>query len=65
VFSQLTPEIPVSIVYYMVNYQERRLDRAFAALMDGTSRGVLARLELEDSASVTELAMPSRSSGPR
>jgi hypothetical protein len=29
---RLTPEIPVSIVHYMVNYQERRLDRTFAAL---------------------------------
>jgi hypothetical protein len=58
VFSQLTPEIPVSIVHYMVNYKERQLDRTFAALMDGTHRAVLANLELEDSSSVTELAMP-------
>jgi hypothetical protein len=42
----------------MVNYQERRLDRTFAALMDGTRRAILARLELEDSASVTELSKP-------
>jgi DNA-binding transcriptional ArsR family regulator len=42
----------------MVNYQERQLDRTFAALMDGTRRAILARLELEDSASVTELAKP-------
>jgi DNA-binding transcriptional ArsR family regulator len=54
----LTPEIPVSIVHCMVNYQERRLDRTFAALMDGTRRAILARLELEDSASVTELSKP-------
>jgi DNA-binding transcriptional ArsR family regulator len=56
--AQLTPESPVSIVHYMVNYQERQLDRTFAALMDGTRRAILARLELEDSASVTELAKP-------
>ena len=57
VFWQLTPEMPVSIVHYMVNYREPRLARAFAALM-GTRRTILARLELEDSASATELAMP-------
>jgi DNA-binding transcriptional ArsR family regulator len=58
VCSQLTPESPVSIVHYMVNYHERQLDRTFAALMDRTRRAILARLELEDSASVTELAKP-------
>jgi DNA-binding transcriptional ArsR family regulator len=56
--SQLTPGSAVSIVHYMVNYQKRQLDRTFAALMDGTRRAILARLELEDSASVTELAKP-------
>ncbi|MGO9930719.1 MAG: ArsR/SmtB family transcription factor [Steroidobacteraceae bacterium] len=42
----------------MVNYNERQLDRTFAALMDRTRRAILARLEREDSASVTELAKP-------
>ncbi len=56
--SQLTPEAPVSILHYMVNYQERQLDRTFAALVDGTRRAILARLEHEDSASVSELAKP-------
>jgi DNA-binding transcriptional ArsR family regulator len=42
----------------MVNYQERQLDRIFAALVDGTRRAILARLERKDSASVSELAKP-------
>jgi len=42
----------------MVNYLERHLDRTFAALMDGTRRAILARLEREDSATVSELAKP-------
>jgi DNA-binding transcriptional ArsR family regulator len=42
----------------MVNYLERQLDRTFAALMDGTRRAILARLECEDSATVSELAKP-------
>jgi DNA-binding transcriptional ArsR family regulator len=56
--SQLTPEAPISIVHYMVNYRERQLDRTFATLVDGTRRAILARLEREDSASVSELAKP-------
>jgi DNA-binding transcriptional ArsR family regulator len=40
-----------------VNYHER-LDRTFAALVDPTRRAILARLEREDSASVSELARP-------
>jgi DNA-binding transcriptional ArsR family regulator len=56
--SHLTPEAPVGIVHYMVNYLERQLDRTFAALMDGTRRAILARLEGEDSATVSELAKP-------
>ena len=42
----------------MVNYRERQLDRTFATLVDGTRRAILARLEREDSASVSELAKP-------
>jgi DNA-binding transcriptional ArsR family regulator len=41
----------------MVNYQER-LNRTFAALVDPTRRAILARLEREDGASVSELARP-------
>jgi DNA-binding transcriptional ArsR family regulator len=41
----------------MVNYSSR-LDRTFAALVDPTRRAILARLEREDSASVSELAHP-------
>src|SRR6201986_3992373 len=41
----------------MVNYSER-LDRTFAALIDPTRRAILARLEREDSASISELAKP-------
>ena len=42
----------------MVNYKERQLDRTFAALVDGTRRAILARLEREDGATVSELARP-------
>jgi DNA-binding transcriptional ArsR family regulator len=42
----------------MVNYHHHQLDRTFAALVDPTRRAILARLEREDSASVTELARP-------
>ena len=42
----------------MVNYSERQLDRTFAALTDRTRRAILARLESEVSASVSELAKP-------
>jgi len=41
----------------MVNYQER-LDRTFAALVDPTRRAILAQLERQDGASVSELAEP-------
>ncbi len=41
----------------MVNYPER-LDRTFAALVDPTRRAILARLEREESASVSALAKP-------
>lgn len=41
----------------MVNYQER-LGRTFSALVDPTRREILARLEREESASVSALARP-------
>jgi DNA-binding transcriptional ArsR family regulator len=41
----------------MVNYHDR-LDRTFAALVDPTRRAILARLERQDGASVSELARP-------
>jgi DNA-binding transcriptional ArsR family regulator len=40
----------------MVSYCQ--LDRTFAALVDPTRRAILARLECEESASVSELARP-------
>jgi DNA-binding transcriptional ArsR family regulator len=41
----------------MVNYRER-LDRTFTALVDPTRRAILAQLERQDSATVSELAAP-------
>src|SRR4051794_19629232 len=41
----------------MVNYNQR-LDRTFAALTDPTRRAILARLEREEAASVSDLAQP-------
>ena len=41
----------------MVNHQAR-LSRTFEALVDPTRRAILARLEREESASVSELAEP-------
>ncbi|HEX4096163.1 MAG TPA: metalloregulator ArsR/SmtB family transcription factor, partial [Caulobacteraceae bacterium] len=41
----------------MVNYNPS-LDRTFAALTDRTRRAILARLERQDGASVSELAEP-------
>ena len=41
----------------MVNYTER-LNRTFAALVDPTRRAILARLEREDGATVSDLAQP-------
>jgi DNA-binding transcriptional ArsR family regulator len=41
----------------MVNYPAQ-LDRTFAALVDPTRRAILARLEREDGASVSDLARP-------
>ena len=42
----------------MVNYQDPGLDRTFAALADPTRRALLARLDEEDSLTVSELARP-------
>jgi len=42
----------------MVKYRETPLDRTFGALVDETRRAILARLEREHSASVSELAEP-------
>jgi DNA-binding transcriptional ArsR family regulator len=42
----------------MVNYQEAGLDRTFAALADPTRRALLARLDEEESVTVSELARP-------
>ena len=42
----------------MVNYQGLELDRIFAALGDPTRRAILARLEREESLSITAIAEP-------
>ena len=42
----------------MVKYSHKQLDRTFAALGDPTRRAIIARLEREDSASVSDLAKP-------
>jgi len=42
----------------MVKYGASQLDRTFAALVDPTRRAILARLEQEQSASVSDLARP-------
>jgi DNA-binding transcriptional ArsR family regulator len=56
--TRLTRGAPAGIVHQMVNYQDRLLNRTFAALVDGTRRAILARLEREDGASVSEIAKP-------
>ena len=43
--------------HHIAKYREH-LDRTFAALVDPTRRAILARLQREDSASVSELAEP-------
>jgi DNA-binding transcriptional ArsR family regulator len=42
----------------MVKLPESKLDRTFAALVDPTRRAILARLEREDSLSISALARP-------
>ena len=46
------------ILHHMANYRPDQLDRTFAALVDPTRRAILARLEREESASVSDLAKP-------
>jgi DNA-binding transcriptional ArsR family regulator len=42
----------------MVKYSHKQLDRTFSALGDPTRRAIIARLEREDGASVSDLARP-------
>jgi DNA-binding transcriptional ArsR family regulator len=42
----------------MANYENRDLNRVFAALVDPTRRAILARLEREESLSIGALAAP-------
>ena len=42
----------------MLNYQYRDLDRVFSALGDPTRRAILARLEREETLSISALAAP-------
>jgi DNA-binding transcriptional ArsR family regulator len=46
------------IVRHMLNCQDRDLDRVFAALVDPTRREILARLEREDTVTISALAAP-------
>lgn len=45
-------------LHHMVKSKEMRLSRTFGALVDQTRRTILARLEREEEASITELAKP-------
>jgi DNA-binding transcriptional ArsR family regulator len=47
-----------TILHYVVKFQGSQLDRTFAALVDPTRRSILARLALEESVSIGELARP-------
>jgi DNA-binding transcriptional ArsR family regulator len=49
---------PGSLVYHLVDYQDPHLDRVFSALGDPTRRAIIARLEQEESLSITEIAEP-------
>lgn len=51
----LTTSEATAILSFVVNYQSR-LNRTFAALVDPTRRAILARLEREEAATVSELA---------
>jgi DNA-binding transcriptional ArsR family regulator len=42
----------------MLNYQQRELDRVFAALVDPTRREILGRLEREETVTISALAAP-------
>jgi DNA-binding transcriptional ArsR family regulator len=42
----------------MLNYQQRGLDRVFAALVDPTRRAILTRLEQEETLTVSAPAAP-------
>lgn len=53
----LTMRTAGQTLHQMVNYY-KQLDRTFAALADPTRRAILAQLERQDSASVSELARP-------
>jgi DNA-binding transcriptional ArsR family regulator len=53
----LTARFARQTLHRMVNY-EIQLDRTFAALVDPTRRAILARLEREGGASVSDLARP-------
>jgi DNA-binding transcriptional ArsR family regulator len=54
----LTETARGAIVHHMVKFQGSQLDRTFAALVDPTRRAILARLAMEESVSIGELARP-------
>ena len=56
--SSLTEPPPVTTLHHVVKFSASHLDRTFAALVDPTRRAILARLALEESVSIGELARP-------
>jgi DNA-binding transcriptional ArsR family regulator len=55
--ADLTTHSSWRTLHYMVNYNIQ-LSRTFAALVDPTRRAILARLERDDGASISEIARP-------
>ena len=55
---RLTETMPGMIVCYMVKSPRIATRRTFAALVDPTRRAILARLAMEESVSIGELARP-------
>jgi DNA-binding transcriptional ArsR family regulator len=56
--AHLTVLPTLTILCHVVKFQGSPLDRTFAALVDPTRRAILARLELQGSMSIGELARP-------
>jgi DNA-binding transcriptional ArsR family regulator len=54
----LTEPPPAPMLHHVAKFQASQLDRTFAALVDPTRRAILARLTLEESVSIGELARP-------
>ena len=54
----MTDPSSATTLHHMVKFQGSQLDRTFAALVDPTRRAILARLAVEESVSIGELARP-------